>query len=182
MIETEIIEINEAVQFEFEIKDVFSMHQHWKNGQVFNTLSHPKINHAFVYFKNGSAKYTDSKGVTFCAKQGDVVFIPFGATYKTEFLCNNAEMDAILINFNLYLNGVQFTFNDKISVLQQIVEQGNTVVVIEHNLDVLKSVDWLIDMGPEGGSGGGRIMTEGTPEEVAECKESFTGQFLAEIL
>ena len=69
-----------------------------------------------------------------------------------------------------------------LGVLQQIVEQGNTVVVIEHNLDVLKSVDWLIDMGPEGGQGGGRILTEGTPEQVAECESSYTGKFLAEIL
>ena len=68
-----------------------------------------------------------------------------------------------------------------LGVLQQIVEQGNTVVVIEHNLDVLKSVDWLIDMGPEGGQGGGRILTEGTPEQVSECESSYTGKFLAEI-
>jgi excinuclease ABC subunit A len=62
------------------------------------------------------------------------------------------------------------------------VDQGNTVVVIEHNLDVLKSVDWLIDMGPEGGQGGGTIITEGTPEEVAKCSASYTGKFLSEIL
>ena len=67
-------------------------------------------------------------------------------------------------------------------VLEKIVEQGNTVVVIEHNLDVLKSVDWLIDMGPEGGIGGGQIIAQGTPEQVAQCKESYTGQFLKEIL
>ena len=69
-----------------------------------------------------------------------------------------------------------------LGVLQQIVDQGNTVVVIEHNLDVLKSVDWLIDMGPEGGQGGGTIITEGTPEEVANCSASYTGKFLSEIL
>lgn len=69
-----------------------------------------------------------------------------------------------------------------LGVLQKIVEQGNTVVVIEHNLDVLKSVDWLIDMGPEGGAAGGNIIASGTPEEVAACKESYTGQFLKEIL
>ncbi|MBQ2133435.1 MAG: excinuclease ABC subunit UvrA [Bacteroidales bacterium] len=69
-----------------------------------------------------------------------------------------------------------------LGVLEKIVEQGNTVVVIEHNLDVLKSVDWLIDMGPEGGVGGGQIIAQGTPEQVAKCKESYTGQFLKEIL
>lgn len=69
-----------------------------------------------------------------------------------------------------------------LGVLQKIVDQGNTVVVIEHNLDVLKSVDWLIDMGPEGGSGGGCIIAEGTPEQVAQSKSSYTGEFLREIL
>ena len=69
-----------------------------------------------------------------------------------------------------------------LGVLEKIVEQGNTVVVIEHNLDVLKSVDWLIDMGPEGGIGGGQIIAQGTQEQVAQCKESYTGQFLKEIL
>lgn len=69
-----------------------------------------------------------------------------------------------------------------LGVLQKIVDQGNTVVVIEHNLDVLKSVDWLIDIGPEGGSGGGCIIAEGTPEQVAQSKSSYTGEFLREIL
>ena len=66
-------------------------------------------------------------------------------------------------------------------VLQSLVDKGNTVIVIEHNLDVIKSADWVIDMGPEGGSGGGTVVADGTPEEVAQVEESFTGQFLAEI-
>ena len=66
-------------------------------------------------------------------------------------------------------------------VLQSLVDKGNTVIVIEHNLDVIKSADWVIDMGPEGGSGGGTVVAEGTPEEVAKVEESFTGQFLAEV-
>ncbi|MGJ3507297.1 excinuclease ABC subunit UvrA [Enemella sp. A6] len=67
-------------------------------------------------------------------------------------------------------------------VLQRLVDQGNTVIVIEHNLDVIKSCDWVIDMGPEGGSGGGLVIAEGTPEEVARVDGSYTGQFLAEVL
>ena len=67
-------------------------------------------------------------------------------------------------------------------VLQQLVDQGNTVIVIEHNLDVLKSVDYIFDMGPEGGRGGGQVVVTGTPEEVAKCEASFTGQFLKEKL
>jgi excinuclease ABC subunit A len=62
------------------------------------------------------------------------------------------------------------------------VESGNTVIVIEHNLDVIKSSDWVIDMGPEGGFRGGLVVAEGTPEEVAKVKASYTGQYLAEIL
>ena len=69
-----------------------------------------------------------------------------------------------------------------LGVLQRLVDQGNTVVIIEHNQEVLKSVDYLIDMGPEGGAEGGRIIAEGTPEMVAECDISYTGQYLKEIL
>lgn len=67
-------------------------------------------------------------------------------------------------------------------VLGELVDQGNTVVIIEHNLDVLKSCDWLIDMGPEGGHRGGRIIATGTPEEIAANKDSVTGQYLKEVL
>jgi len=67
-------------------------------------------------------------------------------------------------------------------VLNSLVDKGNSVIVIEHNLDVIKSADWLIDMGPEGGSRGGEVIAVGTPEEVAKSKKSFTGQFLAELL
>ena len=67
-------------------------------------------------------------------------------------------------------------------VLQRLVETGNTVVVIEHNMDVIKSADWIIDLGPEGGSGGGKVIAEGTPETVAKNKVSYTGKFLAESL
>jgi excinuclease ABC subunit A len=66
--------------------------------------------------------------------------------------------------------------------LQRLVDQKNSVIVIEHNLDVIKSADWLIDLGPEGGNGGGRIVAEGTPEQVAKSKISHTGRFLAPIL
>ncbi len=69
-----------------------------------------------------------------------------------------------------------------LDVLMRLVDQGNTVVVIEHNLDVIKSADWLIDLGPEGGEGGGRVVAHGTPEQVAKSKNSATGHFLAEIL
>ncbi|HVO11930.1 MAG TPA: excinuclease ABC subunit UvrA [Vicinamibacteria bacterium] len=67
-------------------------------------------------------------------------------------------------------------------VLDRLVEAGNTVVVIEHNLDVIKTADWIIDLGPEGGDGGGRIVAEGTPEQVAAVKDSYTGRYLGPLL
>jgi excinuclease ABC subunit A len=67
-------------------------------------------------------------------------------------------------------------------VLHSLVEQGNTVVVIEHNLDVIKTADWIIDIGPEGGDGGGEIVATGTPETVARHKASHTGRFLTPLL
>ncbi len=69
-----------------------------------------------------------------------------------------------------------------LTVLSRLVDQGNTVLVIEHNLDVIKTADWIIDLGPEGGSGGGTVVVEGTPEEVAATPDSYTGQFLAPLL
>ncbi len=69
-----------------------------------------------------------------------------------------------------------------LEVLQRLVDKGNTVLVIEHNLDVLKSVDWILDLGPDGGSGGGKIVATGTPEEVAKSKDSYTGQYLKKVL
>ena len=72
--------------------------------------------------------------------------------------------------------------NKLLGVLKRLVESGNTVIVIEHNLDVIKSSDWVIDMGPEGGFRGGTVIAEGSPEDVAKVKASYTGQYLAEVL
>jgi excinuclease ABC subunit A len=69
-----------------------------------------------------------------------------------------------------------------LEVLHRLVEQGNTVVVIEHNLDVIKTADWVLDLGPGGGVNGGEIVVEGTPETVAACDASFTGQYLRPLL
>ena len=69
-----------------------------------------------------------------------------------------------------------------LEVLRGLVDKGNTVIVIEHNLDVIKTADWVIDMGPEGGDGGGRVIAEGTPEDVAGVAESHTGAFLGPVL
>ena len=67
-------------------------------------------------------------------------------------------------------------------ILQRLAEGGNTVVVIEHNLDVIKTADYIIDMGPEGGDGGGMVIAQGTPEEVAEAAGSYTGKYIKKYL
>src|SRR3546814_17770840 len=69
-----------------------------------------------------------------------------------------------------------------LEVLQALVDQGNTVVVIEHNLEVIKTADWILDLGPEGGDKGGRVVAAGTPEQVAAVSESYPGQYLAPYL
>lgn len=69
-----------------------------------------------------------------------------------------------------------------VEILRRLSDSGNTVVVIEHNLDVIKTADYIIDMGPEGGDGGGMVVAEGTPEEVAKVKASYTGQYVKKYL
>ena len=89
---------------------------------------------------------------------------------------------------NIYIldeptTGLHFADVQKlVKIMHKLVEQGNTVVVIEHNLDVIKTGDYIIDMGPEGGSGGGTVVVQGTPEEVAKCKKSYTGAYIKKML
>jgi len=78
----------------------------------------------------------------------------------------------------LHFHDIQLLLN----VLQRLRDAGNSVVVIEHNLDVVKTADWIIDLGPEGGDGGGRIVAAGTPEQIAANKASYTGRYLAPVL
>ena len=69
-----------------------------------------------------------------------------------------------------------------VEILHRLADGGNTVIVIEHNLDVIKTADYIIDMGPEGGDGGGTVVVQGTPEEVAECPASYTGMYVKKML
>jgi excinuclease ABC subunit A len=99
-----------------------------------------------------------------------------------------AELSKIATGRTLYIldeptTGLHFADIEKLlEVLQRLVDNGNTVLVIEHNLDVIKQADWIVDLGPEGGEDGGEVIAAGTPEEVAEVEDSYTGQFLREIL
>jgi excinuclease ABC subunit A len=100
----------------------------------------------------------------------------------------SAELSKIATGKTLYIldeptTGLHFADIEKLlEVLQRLVDSGNTVLVIEHNLDVIKQADWIVDLGPEGGEAGGEIVATGTPEDVAEVEESFTGQFLRHVL
>jgi len=98
------------------------------------------------------------------------------------------ELSRVATGRTLYIldeptTGLHFADIQKLlKVLHSLVDKGNTVVVIEHNLDVIKSADWLIDLGPEGGDKGGHILVEGTPETVMATERSYTGQFLKHVL
>ncbi|MFN2468774.1 MAG: excinuclease ABC subunit UvrA [Gaiellaceae bacterium] len=99
-----------------------------------------------------------------------------------------SELSKVATGRTLYIldeptTGLHFADIEKLlEVLQRLVDAGNTVLVIEHNLDVIKQADWLVDLGPEGGEAGGEVIAVGTPEQVAEVQESFTGQFLRGVL
>ena len=99
-----------------------------------------------------------------------------------------SELSKVATGTTLYIldeptTGLHFADIEKLlEVLQRLVDSGNTVLVIEHNLDVIKQADYLVDLGPEGGEAGGEIVAVGTPEEVAAVRESYTGRFLRQLL
>ncbi len=100
----------------------------------------------------------------------------------------SSELSKVATGRTLYIldeptTGLHFADIEKLlEVLQRLVDAGNTVLVIEHNLDVIKQADWIIDLGPEGGEEGGEVIAVGTPEDVAQIEESYTGQFLRGVL
>jgi len=100
----------------------------------------------------------------------------------------SSELSKVATGKTLYIldeptTGLHFADIEKLlEVLQRLVDSGNTVLVIEHNLDVIKQADWIVDLGPEGGEAGGEIVATGTPEDIAEVDESFTGHFLRHVL
>ena len=99
-----------------------------------------------------------------------------------------SELSRVATGRTLYVldeptTGLHFADVERLlEVLQRLVDSGNTVVVIEHNLDVVKAADWVLDLGPEGGAAGGRLIACGTPEDVARVADSYTGRYLGEVL
>jgi excinuclease ABC subunit A len=98
------------------------------------------------------------------------------------------ELSKVATGKTLYIldeptTGLHFADIEKLlEVLQRLVDAGNTVLVIEHNLDVIKQADWIVDLGPEGGEAGGEVIATGTPEQIADAESSYTGRFLRELL
>jgi excinuclease ABC subunit A len=102
---------------------------------------------------------------------------------EVENLSDTAEAKPMLFLFDEPTTGLHFEdVRVLLKVFQRLVDAGHSVVVIEHNLEVIKSADWVIDLGPDAGDDGGRIVGEGTPEEVADIPGSYTGQFLRHVL
>src|SRR5690625_2606561 len=109
---------------------------------------------------------------------------PYTTLFRSQRIKLSRELSKIGTGDTLYILDEPTTglhFQDVkmlVDVLQKLVDRGNTVIVIEHNLELIKAADWIVDLGPEGGAGGGEIIAEGTPEEIATVKESYTGTFL----
>jgi excinuclease ABC subunit A len=121
------------------------------------------------YLKLGQPANTLSGGESQRVKIASELYRPM--TQKTIYLLDEPTV------------GLHFEDVKKlIEILNRLVDRGNSVIVIEHNMDIVKSADYLIDFGPEGGEGGGLVIAKGTPEEVAQVKESYTGQYLKKAL
>ena len=102
---------------------------------------------------------------------------------KLAFFLSNEKQESTLFIFDEPTTGLHFhDINTLLKSFNQLIERGHTVVIIEHNMDIIKCADHVIDMGPEGGKEGGYVVCTGTPEEIAECSASYTGMFLKEKL
>ena len=102
---------------------------------------------------------------------------------KLAYYLSMDKSDHTLFIFDEPTTGLHFhDISTLLKSLNRLVDKGNSVLIIEHNMDVIKSADWVIDIGPEGGDGGGEVVVAGTPEDVADCQDSYTGKFLAQKL
>jgi len=162
---------------------------HYKGKNISEVLNMP-IEHAFEFFESvpAIARYLKTLcdvGLGYVRLGQSAPTLSGGEAQRVKLA---TELQRRSTGRTIYVldeptTGLHFEDVSKLlGVLNRLADSGNTVVVIEHNLDVIKSADWVIDLGPDGGSRGGSIVAEGTPEQVAKNKKSYTGQFLAEAL
>ena len=161
----------------------------YNNKNIYDILK-LSINEAFIFFKNHNVI---SRHLEMLIKVG-LGYIKLGQRATTlsggesQRVRLSTELSKVGTGRTLYLldeptTGLHFhDINILLKVLNELVNKGNTVIVIEHNLDIIKSADWVIDLGPEGGDKGGQILFSGTPEDLILSKKSYTGKFLKKIL
>ena len=159
-------------------------------GKSINDVLNMTINEAVVFFENipsiiQKIKTLQDVGLGYLTLGQASTTISGGEAQRVKLATELAKRDTGKTLYVLDEPTTGLHFEDikvLMNVLNKLVDKGNTVVIIEHNLDVIKLADWVIDMGPEGGDRGGRILCEGTPEQVAQCTESYTGMYLAKEL
>jgi excinuclease ABC subunit A len=161
----------------------------YKNNNIFDILN-MTVEEALLFFKQHKSIFRKLKtlcdvGLGYIRLGQQATTLSGGESQRVKL---SSELSKVSTSKTLYIldeptTGLHFKDVDMlISVLNNLVDKGNTVLVIEHNLDVVKCTDWIIDIGPEGGDGGGQIMATGTPESVIKIKKSYTGKFLKPIL
>ena len=161
----------------------------YKNKNIFDILN-MTVEEALVFFKQHKSIFRKLNtlcevGLGYIRLGQQATTLSGGESQRVKL---SSELSKVNTGRTLYIldeptTGLHFKDVDMlISVLNNLVDKGNTVIVIEHNLDVVKCTDWIIDLGPEGGQGGGKIMAAGTPESIIKIKKSYTGQFLKPLL
>ena len=157
-------------------------------GKSINDVLNMTINEAVTFFENipsiiQKIKTLQDVGLGYLTLGQASTTISGGEAQRVKLATELAKRDTGKTLYVLDEPTTGLHFEDikvLMNVLNKLVDKGNTVVIIEHNMDVIKLADWIIDMGPEGGERGGSIVCEGTPEEVAECESSYTGKYLRE--
>ena len=133
-----------------------------------------------VHLPSAPGGVHDFDGVPASGAVGDDAQRRRGAAGETRQPLCQASCDGTLFIFDEPTTGLHFDDIAKLlDAFQRLIHSGGSILIIEHNLDVIRSADYIIDLGPEGGDGGGRIVAQGTPEQIAACAQSYTGQYLS---
>ena len=165
----------------------------YRDKNIFNILE-MTVNEAIEFFNEGTGS-TENKIVDKLSPLAEVGlgYIKLGQSSSTlsggesqrvklaSFLSKEKSKQSTLFIFDEPTTGLHFHDIKKLlEAFNALISRGNSILIIEHNLEIIKSADWIIDLGPEGGKDGGNIVFEGTPEEITKCKESYTGKYLKE--